>query len=199
MQMGQTLEVNCDSHNRCSRIQNITDLRDIQSEAARCVNCGCIAVNASDMAPALLALGAKIRTTKRIIKADAFFAVRIMKCIVLDDNELVQEIDIPAPSKNNRQGYQKFRIRNAIDFPIVSLAYCFNVEKQTIKDARIVLGAVAPIPLRARGVEEYLEGKPVSDETAMKAGGVAVQTFMPLAKNRFKVQIVKALLRKMVE
>jgi CO/xanthine dehydrogenase FAD-binding subunit len=199
MKMGQPLEVHCDSHNRCSRIQNITDLGDIQSEAARCVNCGCIAVNASDMAPALMALGAKIRTTKRVLNADAFFAVEIMKCTVLDDNELIEEIEIPAPSKNNRQGYQKFRIRNAIDFPIVSLAYSFNLEKQTIKDARIVLGAVAPIPLRARGIEDYLEGKPVSDETAMAAGDGAVQTFMPLSRNRFKVQIVKALLRKMVE
>ena len=199
MKMGQPLEVHCDSHNRCSRIQNITDPGDIQSEAARCVNCGCIAVNASDMAPALMALGAKIRTTKRVLNADAFFAVEIMKCTVLDDNELIEEIEIPAPSKNNRQGYQKFRIRNAIDFPIVSLAYSFNLEKQTIKDARIVLGAVAPIPLRARGIEDYLEGKPVSDETAMAAGDGAVQTFMPLSRNRFKVQIVKALLRKMVE
>ena len=199
MQMGQPLEVHCDSHNKCSRIQNITDIGDIQSEAARCVNCGCIAVNASDMAPALMALGAKIRTTKRVLKADEFFAVQIMKCTVLNDDELVEAIEIPAPSNNNRQGYQKFRIRNAIDFPIVSLAYCFNVEKQTIKKVRIVLGAVAPIPLRARGVEEYLEGKPVNDETAIEAGAVAAQTFMPLAKNKFKVQIVKALLRKMVE
>jgi CO/xanthine dehydrogenase FAD-binding subunit len=199
MQMGQPLEVHCDSHNRCSRIQTLTDLSSIQSEAARCVNCGCIAVNASDMAPALIALGAKIKTTKRVLKADEFFAVEIMKCTVLDENELVSEIEIPAPSKNNRQGYQKFRIRNAIDFPIVSLAYCLNLEKQAIKNARIVLGAVAPIPLRARSVEDYLEGKKVCDETAMKAGDVAVQTFMPLAKNRFKVQIVKALLRKMVE
>ena len=199
MQIGQPLDVHCDSHNRCSRIQNIADLSSIQSEAMRCVNCGCIAVNASDMAPALLALGAKIKTTKRVLKADAFFAVQIMKCTVLDDGELVQEIEIPAPSKNNRQGYQKFRIRNAIDFPIVGLAYCFNLEDQTIKDARIVLGAVAPIPLRAKGIEDYLEGKPLSDETAMKAGDVAAQTFMPLSKNRFKVQIVKALLRKMVE
>ena len=199
MQLGQPLEVHCDSHNRCSRIQNITDLSGIQSEATRCVNCGCIAVNASDMAPALMALGAIIRTTKRVLKADAFFAVQIMKCTVLDDNELIQEIEIPAPSKNNRQGYQKFRIRNAIDFPIVSIAYCFNVEKKAIKDARIVLGAVAPIPLRATGIEEYLDGKPVSDETAIEAGTVAAQTFMPLSKNRFKVQIVKALLRKIVE
>ena len=199
MQMGQPLEVNFDNHSRCSRTQNIIDLGGIQSEAARCVNCGCIAVNASDMAPALIALGAKIRTTKRVLNADEFFAVEIVKCTVLDDNELVQEIEIPSPSKNNRQGYHKFRIRNAIDFPIVSLAYCFTVEKQTIKEARIALGAVAPIPLRATGIEKYLEGKPVCDETAMKAGDVAAQTFMPLAKNRFKVQIVKALLRKMVE
>jgi len=199
MAVGQPLEMHCDSHNRLSRTKNITDLNDIRSEAQRCVNCGCIAVNASDMAPALMALGAKIKTTKRELSADHFFAADIMKCTVLDDDELVEEIEIPAPSKNNRQGYQKFRIRNSIDFPIVSLAYSFDLDGQTIKDASIVFGAVAPIPLRARGVEEYLEGRLLSDETAVEAGDVAVQAVKPLAKNRFKVQIVKALLRKMVE
>lgn len=198
MPMGQSLAVNCDSHNRCSRTQNITGLDEIKSEAKRCVNCGCIAVNASDLAPALMALGAKIRTTRRLLSADEFFAANIMKCTVLDDDELVEEIEIPAPSKNNRQGYQKFRIRNAIDFPIVSLAYSFNLDGEAIKDASIVFGAVAPVPLRASGVEEYLEGKPVSDETGVSAGDVAVVAVAPLAKNRFKVQVVKALLRKMV-
>ena len=197
MPLGQTLEVHCKSHDKCSRV-NIQGPGDIQSEAARCVNCGCIAVNASDMAPALMALGARIKTTKRILGADDFFAADIMKCTILDHDELVEEIQIPAPAKTNRQGYQKFRIRNAIDFPIVSMAYSFNFDGQVIKDANIVMGAVAPIPLRAEAVEAFLEGKPISDETAMAAGEVAVGAVSPLAKNAFKVQIVKALIRKIL-
>ena len=198
MPLGESLEVHCDSHNKCNRTLDIKGIDDIQAEAARCVNCGCIAVNASDMAPALMALGAKIKTTKRTLSADDFFAADIMKCTVLDHDELVEEIEIPAPSKTNRQGYQKFRIRNAIDFPIVSLAYSFNLDGQTIKDVSIILGAVAPIPLRAPAIEAYLEGKQVSDETAMAAGDVAMRSVKPLSKNAFKVQIVKALLRKML-
>ncbi len=198
MPMGESLEVHCDSHNKCNRTLDIKGIDDIQAEAARCVNCGCIAVNASDMAPALMALGAKIKTTKRTLRADDFFAADIMKCTVLDHDELVEEIEIPAPSKTNRQGYQKFRIRNAIDFPIVSLAYSFNLDGQTIKDVSIILGAVAPIPLRAKAVEAFLEGKPANDETAKAAGDFAKGTIKPLSKNAFKVQIVKALLRKML-
>ncbi len=198
MPMGQSLDMHCDGQNKGSRTPDIQTLEGIRSEAARCVNCGCIAVNASDMAPALMALGAKIKTTRRTIAADDFFAANIMKCTVLEKDELVEEIEIPAPSKNNRQGYQKFRIRNAIDFPIVSLAYSFDLEGKAIKKASIVLGAVAPVPVRAKAVETFLEGKPVSDKTALAAGDLAVKAVRPLAKNAFKVQIVKGLLRKML-
>jgi len=157
------------------------------------VNCACIAVNASDMA-----LGAKIKTTKRILSADDFFAADIMKYTILDHDELVEEIEIPAPKTTNRQGYQKFRIRNAIDFSIVSLAYSFDLDGDAIKDANIVLGAVAPIPLRAQAIEDFLEGKKLEDETAVTAGKIAVQSVKPLLKNAFKVQIVKALLKKVL-
>ncbi|MBT3486173.1 MAG: FAD-dependent oxidoreductase, partial [Desulfobacula sp.] len=99
MPMGQSLEVHFESHGKCGRTQDIKGIDDIRSEAQRCVNCGCIAVNASDMAPALMALGAKIKTTKRILSADDFFAADIMKCTILDHDELVEEIEIPAPEK----------------------------------------------------------------------------------------------------
>ena len=47
----------------------------VAEEAGRCFNCGCVAVNSSDIAPALVALGAEIRTSKRAIDAEDFFAV----------------------------------------------------------------------------------------------------------------------------
>ena len=170
----------------------------MQAEALRCLHCNCVAVNASDMAPALVALEAKIRTTKRTIPAEEFFAAVPMKSTVLGQDELIREIEIPAPRPRSRQGYLKFRIRNAIDFPIVSLAGVFRSAGGRFKDAKIALGAVAPVVFRMKAVEEFLEGKKASEEVAASAGELAVREVRPLAKNRYKAQIVKALLRKAI-
>ncbi len=174
------------------------DQHTIEGEANRCANCGCVAVNASDIAPALVALRASIKTTKRTIAADDFFAVSQMKGTVLDADEIVTEIAIPAPKAGNRQRFLKFRIRNSIDFPIVSLASLFTMEDGKVKAASIALGAVAPFPLRPREVEAYLKGRTLDEATSAEAGAIAVKGVRPLAKNKFKVQIVRALLRKAI-
>jgi CO/xanthine dehydrogenase FAD-binding subunit len=76
------------------------------------------------------------------------------------------------------------------------MATALTLKGDKVTDARIVLGAVAPVPLRAREVEAFLVGKPLTEETAQVAGELAVKGVQVLAKNRFKVQIVKALVRK---
>ncbi|OHD26786.1 MAG: hypothetical protein A2Y38_10690 [Spirochaetes bacterium GWB1_59_5] len=153
-------------------------------------------MNASDVAPALVALGASIKTTKRTIAAEDFFTVGIMTTTVLEVDELVTEIFVPAPKSGTRFSFQKFRIRNSIDFPIVSVASALTFDGAKIKDARIVFGAVAPIPLRAVNVEEILIGKTANEETAEIAGAVAAKQVFPLERNRYKVQILRGLLRK---
>jgi CO/xanthine dehydrogenase FAD-binding subunit len=170
----------------------------VSIEAHRCLDCSCVAVNASDVAPALIALGASIKTTKRTIAAEDFFTVGLMSTTVLAVDELVKEIRIPAPKPGTRFSFQKFRIRNSIDFPIVSVASALSYDGATIKDARVVFGAVAPIPLRAVHVEEALVGKKASEETAEIAGAVAAKQVFPLECNRYKVQILKGLLRKAI-
>ncbi|HEY3357150.1 MAG TPA: FAD-dependent oxidoreductase, partial [Polyangia bacterium] len=170
----------------------------IEAEARRCVNCGCVAVNASDLAPALLALEARIVTTHRTLAAKAFFAARLMSTTVLAPGELVTQVVIPAPPPQSVQRYRKFRLRHAIDFPIVGVATVLTVERRKIVAARVALGAVAPVPVRARAVEEFLRGKPLTEETAAVAGALAVRGVQPLGKNAFKVQIVRALLRQAI-
>ncbi|MBI4350829.1 MAG: FAD binding domain-containing protein [Elusimicrobia bacterium] len=170
----------------------------LADEAERCMDCSCVAVNASDLAPALEALGASVKTTKRTIPAGEFFTAGALRCTVLDRDELVEEIRVPAQRSGSRQGYHKFRIRNSIDFPIAGLAGVFNPAGGKIRDARLVLSAVAPIPFRLKAVEEYLEGKPPGEKTAAAAAELAVKEARPLAKNRFKVQLVKALVEKAV-
>ena len=167
-------------------------------EARRCSNCGCLAVSASDLAPALVALGAKIKTNKRSVPAEDFFTVAPMKTTVLDSDELVKEIEIPAPPNKSRQGYLKFRIRNAIDFPIVSLASVLSIERGKLKKAKMVFGAIAPVPLRAREVEAFLVGKSLSEETAAMAGELAVKAIQPLLGNGYKRQVAKGLIRKAI-
>ena len=65
-------------------------------------------------------------------------------------------------------------------------------------NARVVLGAVAPIPLRARAVEALLKGHAPNEALADEAAALAVRDAQPLARNRAKVEIVKALVTKAV-
>jgi NADPH-dependent glutamate synthase beta subunit-like oxidoreductase len=185
---------------RCIDIEDraALDQSAIVTEAQRCSNCGCIAVSASDIAPALVALGATIKTDKRSVRAEDFFAAVPMKTTVLDDHEVVKEIAIPAPAHQNQQAYLKYRIRNAIDFPIVSLASVLSSEKGKFTHAKLVFGAVAPTPLRAPEVEAFLKGKPAIEETAAAAGELAITAMQPLAKNRYKAQVIKGLIRKAI-
>jgi NADPH-dependent glutamate synthase beta subunit-like oxidoreductase/CO/xanthine dehydrogenase FAD-binding subunit len=185
---------------RCMDTEDYVTLDDgkVRIEAHRCVDCSCVAVCASDLAPALVALGATITTTRRTIAAEDFFTVKLMSTTVLEADEIVTRIFIPAPRAGTRFSFQKFRIRNSIDFPIVSVASALTLDGGKIGQARLAYGAVAPIPLRATNVEEAIVGRKPDEETAELAGAVAARQVFPLEKNRYKVQILKGLLRKAI-
>jgi len=80
----------------------------------------------------------------------------------------------------------------------VSVASVMAVHKGVCVDARIVLGAVAPEPLRARAVEEFLKGRHLDEDTAGEAGELAVKGALPLSNNAYKLEIVKALVRRAI-
>lgn len=170
----------------------------VEREAARCANCGCVAVCASDLAPALIALGASVKTTRRRLPAEELFAAAEKKATVLEHDELIEEIDIPAPPPATRQAYYKFRIRNAIDFPIVGVAFCAELRDGRFHNPRVVLGAVAPVPLVAIAVQELIEGQTPSEALAQEAARLAVRDAQPLGRNRHKVEVVKALVSRAI-
>ncbi|MCL4559416.1 MAG: FAD binding domain-containing protein [Chloroflexi bacterium] len=170
----------------------------VTQEAFRCANCGCVAVNASDLATALIALDAQVKTNQRTLAVEELFAAAVSRTTVLAADELIEEIRIPALPPESRQIYLKFRTRNAIDFPIVGLAFRATLRENTFHDARLVLGAVAPIPLRARAVEDLLEGQAPSETLAQEAALLAVRDAQPLARNKAKVEVVKALVKKAI-
>ena len=170
----------------------------VDAEALRCANCGCVAVNCSDVATALIALDAQVLTTQRTLAAEQLFAASENSTTVLADDELIKEIWIPTPSPESRQSYLKFRIRNSIDFPIVSVAFKSTMRDGRFHDSRVVLGAVSPIPIRARLVEDLLEGKAPGEMLANEAANLAVSNAQPLARNKAQIEVLKALINKTI-
>jgi CO/xanthine dehydrogenase FAD-binding subunit len=118
-----------------------------------------------------------------------------MRTTVLEDDELVTGIVIPSPSRRSRQRYLKFRLRNAIDFPIVSVACLLVMDGDRVERVSIALGAVAPVPRRATEVEAFLQGRRLDGATVEEACAIAVKAALTLAGNGFKVPVVRALLR----
>ncbi len=158
------------------------------AEASRCMNCSCHAVNPGDIAPVLIAADAKIVTTKRVLDAEDFFAVGNLTNTVLDDDEIVTEIQIPAKGKSI---YKRMALRKSIDFPIVNVAIR-SCEGKT----RICLNAVAPTPYRAVKAEEVVNGKEITEELAAKAGEAAVADACSLEDAKFKIQIAKTMVKR---
>jgi NADPH-dependent glutamate synthase beta subunit-like oxidoreductase len=173
-------------------------MSEIQTEAHRCFNCGCLAVGPSDVAIALVALDGSIVTTKRTVRAEDFFTANAGCSTILEKDELIKEIRIPKPRAGARQSYDKFTLRKPIDFALVSVASVLTVDGGVCKDARVVLGAVAPEPLRAREAEEVLKGKPISERVALEAAQAAVTGVIPLAMNDYKVEITKTLVKRAI-
>ena len=159
---------------------------------------GCVAVHPSDTAPALIALDASIRTSKRTIKAENFFRVDVSKTTVLDDDEIVTEIQIPAPVKGARSAFLKFALRKSIDFPIVNCAVMVASSKGKVEKARICLNAVYVTPYRAFKAEEAMLGKALNEATAEAAGEAAIEGAKPLKDNAYMVQIAKVLVKRAI-
>lgn len=167
-------------------------------EANRCFNCGCVSVNPSDLAPALIALDARIKTTKRTVSAEEFFRVGVMKSTILEDDELVTAIEIPRPEEGTKQAFLKFRIRKTIDFPIVSVAIAINIKAGKVNRARIAINGVAPLPFRVVSAEEVLVGREVNEENAEATGKAATIGTIALSKNKYIIQIIKTLVKRAI-
>jgi CO/xanthine dehydrogenase FAD-binding subunit len=143
-----------------------------------------------------VALDATVKTSSRELKAEELFAAVPCGSTVLDPGELVEEVRVPGRAQNARQAFIKFRVRKSIDFPVLSVAVVVDLEGDKIGGARIVLGAAAPVPLRARSAEAYLAGRDLSEDTACEAARLAISECIPLAHNEYKVAILVALVKR---
>ena len=153
----------------------------------------CFAVHPSDTAPALVALDAKIKTSKRTINAEDFWDFKVNGATVLDANEIVTEIQVPTPASGSKSAFIKLAIRKSIDFPVVNCAAAINGGA-----ARICLNAVFNKPYRATAAEAAIAGKTINETNAEAAGEAAVSGNMPLEQSKYKVQIAKTLVKRAI-
>lgn len=155
----------------------------------------CLAVNPSDTAPAVVALRGRIKTSKRLIEAEKFWDAARPGSTVLEPDEIVTEIQIPAPAPGVKSGFMKFALRKSIDFPIVNCAAAIGGGA-----ARICLNAVHNMPYRALLAEEAIKGKKIDTDTADAAGAAAVSEAraLPGDKNKWKIPIAKAMVKRAI-
>jgi xanthine dehydrogenase YagS FAD-binding subunit len=165
----------------------------------------CVAVSPSDTAPALIALDAElvIRSPRgeRVMKAEDYFvgpALNILRMTVLDPDELLTTIRIPATWAGAQFYFEKVRDRNVWDFPLVNVASAIKFTGQTIQQARIAVGAVAARPLRLTGVETAIAGKPRTEETATMAGEMAIEGATALRYNGYKIPLMRNLVKRAI-
>jgi xanthine dehydrogenase YagS FAD-binding subunit len=155
----------------------------------------CIAVNASDTAPALVALNAKIKTNKRLIEAEAFWDMSVPGSTSLAVDEIVTEIQVPTPAPGVKSSFIKFAIRKSIDFPVVNCAAMIGGGT-----ARICLNAVYNKPYRATAAENAIKGKAINESNADAAGAAAVLEARPMPgdRNKWKIPIAKAMVKRSI-
>lgn len=162
-------------------------------------------VHPSDTAPALVALEAQFRIVgpkaERMLHAADFFALprtNPARENVLANDEILAEVVLPASTKGLKSTYHKELDRESWTHAIVSAAVALDMAGETCKRARIVLGGVAPVPWRLQKVEAMLEGQKITPELAARAGEAAIEGAQPLAKNRYKLPITKAVVKRTV-
>ena len=160
-------------------------------------------VHPSDTAVALLALDAKFSIVgasgERVVPAAEFFALpqqNPSKENVLAADEALAEVLISGPRAGTRSTYHKIMDREAWTHAVVSAAVVLEMDKQVCRNARIVLGGVAPIPWRLPQVEQMLAGQRITEALAAKAAEAALEGAKPLAKNAYKVPLTKGVIRR---
>jgi xanthine dehydrogenase YagS FAD-binding subunit len=162
---------------------------------------GCYIVHPSDTAPALVALGAQVRTAgsggTRTFPLQAFHVRPSddpQRETVLGEDEVLVEVLLPAAPPGCRTSFRKVRARRSWDFALAAAAVALTWDGDRVSDARVVLGGAAPVPWRASGAEAELRGKTLTGETARRAARAAMAEAAPLAHNGYKVALFTGML-----
>ena len=163
----------------------------------------CVAVAPSDLAPALIAYDATVtvagaRGSRTLPLSDLYRVpnARARRMHEIAPGDLITEVRIPENALARRGAFEKAMERKTWGFALVSVAVSVKVIGGVARDARIVLGGVAPVPWRARAAEKLLESRPLDDAACQAAADVALEDALPLKDNGYKVPLARELVRR---
>jgi 4-hydroxybenzoyl-CoA reductase subunit beta len=151
----------------------------------------CWAVQSSDAAPMLMALGARVRlvseSDERELPVADLFRDDGIDYLTKRPEELVAEIVVPGESDASRcrSAFFKLRRRGSIDFGVLSVAVALWLDGEVVRDARVVLGGVASFPAPADDVARTLVGERPTAETIRAAAARARAATTPMDNTDF--------------
>ncbi|MBN1848897.1 MAG: xanthine dehydrogenase family protein subunit M [Deltaproteobacteria bacterium] len=159
---------------------------------------------AADLPPSLMAYGAKVvvknRGGERVVGLEDF--IKGPGQTVIQSNEILTEIVLESQPRFSGGGYEKLGVRKTLEISLVNAAAFLALEKPDgpILNARIVLGAVAAVPMRARAAEECLVGEKPNEKLFEKAALAAAKESKPIDDFRgsaeYRKEMVKVLTRR---
>jgi xanthine dehydrogenase YagS FAD-binding subunit len=162
-------------------------------------------VHPSSLAVPAVAYGAKFRLVgpkgERIVDAADYFTMPTLQNVVYENvlaaDEIFTHLILPAPG-NVKHGHYEVRYKASHDWPIAFATVVLAMNGQTIQSARVVMGAVAPIPWRAQAAEKALAGKRIDAVTAAAAADAALEGAKPMSRNGYKVQVAKTAVKRAI-
>lgn len=166
----------------------------------------CWAVNSSDVAPVMVAIGAEYRLLgpppqgERVVPAGRFYHNDGINYLTKQPDEILVDVRLPAPDSWDAV-YHKLRRRGAFDFPVLGVAAWVKWERgagsreQIVGDARIVLGGVASYPQDVPEAGAALKGAPLSDDTIAAAAEAAYRPSKPMDNTDFDLSWRKQMTR----
>jgi xanthine dehydrogenase YagS FAD-binding subunit len=155
-------------------------------------------VHPSSLAVPFVAYGATFRLLgpkgERLVPAAEYFTMPTLQNIqretVLQPDELLTHVLLPAPG-NIKSGHYEVRYKTSHDWPIAFATVLLTMNGSSVQGARVVMGAVAPVPWRSQAAEQALAGKTITPEVATAAAEAALRGAMPLSQNAYKIQVAK--------
>jgi xanthine dehydrogenase YagS FAD-binding subunit len=162
-------------------------------------------VHPSSLAVPFVAYGATFRLLgpkgERMVPAAEYFTMPTLQNVqsenVLAPDELLTHVILPAPGAV-KSGHYEVRYKASHDWPIAFATVLLTMEGSTVRNARVVMGAVAPVPWRSQPAEAALAGKPVNEQTAAAAADAALRDARPLSQNAYKIQVAKTAVKRAI-
>jgi 4-hydroxybenzoyl-CoA reductase subunit beta len=158
----------------------------------------CWAVNSSDVAPVMVAIGAEYRLVgpqgERIVPAGRFYHNDGINYLTKQPDEILADVRLPAADGWDAV-YHKLRRRGSFDFPVLGVAAWLRWERGTIAEARVVLGGVASYPQEVPEAGAALKGTDLSDDAIAAAAEAAYRPSKPMDNTDFDLSWRKQMTR----